>query len=54
MDSIEAPCVHAFHIAHDPLEVSLGGVKGKMVMGLHETIRKDPNMPSARGVLNQG
>jgi hypothetical protein len=54
MDSMETLCGPAVNMAHDPLEVSLGGLKRKMIKGLHETIRKDPNVPSAPGILNQG
>jgi len=45
--SIKSLRAHSINMTHDSLEVSLGCLKGQVVVGFHEATGKYPNIPPA-------
>jgi hypothetical protein len=52
MTSVESLCVHTIDMTHHSLEISLWGLQSQVVVGVHETIRKNSNTPPAPSILN--
>ncbi len=47
MGSIKSLRVHSINMTHDSLEVSLGCLKGQVVVGVHETVGECPDILSS-------